>query len=265
MKSNFKTKFSIIVVTLNTKVLFLETLKSIINQTFKDFEVIVVDGSSVDGTKDEILKNKKYFSHFIIEEDNGIYDAMNKGLDKVSGEWTIFMNSGDAFYNKDVLINFDILNNEKFDVIYGDTVIKNNLFKHLHKSEAFNDQTVLMPFCHQSVFVKSNKIKERKFKIQYRYSSDFDFFFESFNKKDKFLKIDSIVSTITSGGSSDINRQMVINENIEILKEKNINKSYYILYYFKLLQFLKSNFRKLIPEKIVLLLLRFKYKKNLVK
>ena len=103
MKNKNKFKISIIVVSLNTKKLFLKTIKSILNQKYKNFEIIVVDGKSKDGTINEIrkIKNKKF--QFIIEKDKGIYDAMNKGVSKCSGSWVIFLNSGDMFSNKNVL------------------------------------------------------------------------------------------------------------------------------------------------------------------
>ena len=93
-------KISIIIVSLNTKVDFLKTLKSINKQTYKNYEILVVDGNSSDGTKKEIIKRKKTISKFVIEKDRGIYHAMNKGIKMSSGRWIIFMNSGDLFNKK---------------------------------------------------------------------------------------------------------------------------------------------------------------------
>ena len=87
-------KVSIIVVSLNTKIDFLETIESIKRQTYKNYETIVIDGKSNDGTVDEINKIKDNLSNFIIEKDTGIYDAMNKGIALAKGEWIIFLNSG---------------------------------------------------------------------------------------------------------------------------------------------------------------------------
>ena len=84
--------FSIVVISLNTKLDFLATLKSIEKQTCKDYETIVIDGDSDDGTKEEILKNKNIISKYIIEKDKGVYDAMNKGVDIAKGNRIIFMN-----------------------------------------------------------------------------------------------------------------------------------------------------------------------------
>ena len=89
-------KITVIVVSLNTKYDFLKTIKSIKQQNYKNIETIVVDGDSIDGTKTEIL-NDDFIDQFIIEKDNGIYDAMNKGVKISSGDWIIFLNSGDIF------------------------------------------------------------------------------------------------------------------------------------------------------------------------
>ena len=73
MKYKDKLKFSIIVVSLNTKKLFLKTINSILKQKYKNFEIIVVDGESIDGTQKIIFKKKKYFSKYLIEKDKGIW------------------------------------------------------------------------------------------------------------------------------------------------------------------------------------------------
>ena len=118
-------KVSIIVVSLNTKIDFLETIESIKRQTYKNYETIVIDGKSNDGTVDEINKIKDNLSNFIIEKDTGIYDAMNKGIALAKGEWIIFLNSGDIFFDDftlEKIFNEELSNK---DVVFGNTVIKN--------------------------------------------------------------------------------------------------------------------------------------------
>jgi glycosyltransferase involved in cell wall biosynthesis len=104
-------KLSIVVVSLNTKNEFIKTIGSINSQVYKNYEIIVIDGDSSDGTVDEILKVKENFSNFIIEKDKGIYDAMNKGIRLSKGEWIFFLNSGDIFYNKNILEKIFLLQN----------------------------------------------------------------------------------------------------------------------------------------------------------
>ena len=148
-------KFSIVVVSLNTKKDFLKTIKSIKKQKFKNYEVIIVDGKSTDGTIELIKKinNKKY--KYIIERDKGIYDAMNKGVKLSSAQWIIFLNSGDQFYNRDILKKISLIETKNHDVMFGDTVINNGYFDYKIKAKGFTDKTFLMPFCHQSTVVKT--------------------------------------------------------------------------------------------------------------
>ena len=98
-------KFSIIVVSLNTKLDLIKTLNSIFKQKYKKYEIIVIDGLSSDGSIEYIRKLKNKNICKIIERDKGIYDAMNKGIKKAKNKWTIFLNSGDTFYNSFTLLN----------------------------------------------------------------------------------------------------------------------------------------------------------------
>ena len=95
--------FSIIIVSYNTKKNFIKTLNSIKKQTYKKYEIIIIDGLSTDGTADLIRKNIDKKIRFLIERDSGIYDAMNKGIKKTKNDWTLFLNSGDIFKDNHVL------------------------------------------------------------------------------------------------------------------------------------------------------------------
>lgn len=257
-------KVSIIVVSLNTKIDFLKTIESIKRQTYKNYETIVVDGKSNDGTVDEINKIKDNLSNFIIEKDTGIYDAMNKGIKMSSGKWIIFMNSGDLFYKKDTLHNFLSKNTNNYDIVYGDTVIKTKYLKYVDKSKPFEYKTFLMPFCHQSVFVKSNILKRKNFSLKYKCSSDFDFFYHCFLSGMKFKKINYIISKVKSDGFADKNRQRVFNENLMIIKKKGNKTLVYLLYLKKISQYIKDLLKFLLPSSIEKFILRIKHNKNLM-
>ena len=249
---------------MNTKTDFLKTLESIKKQIYRNYEIIVVDGNSTDGTKKEIIKRKKNISKFTIEKDRGIYHAMNKGIKMSSGKWIIFMNSGDLFYKKDTLHNFLSKNINNYDIVYGDTVVKTKYLKYVVKSKPFEYKTFLMPFCHQSVFVKSNILKRKNFSLKYKCSSDFDFFYHCFLSGMKFKKINYIISKVKSDGFADKNRQRVFNENLMIIKKKGNKSLLYFLYLIKISQYLKDIIRFIFPSFIQELILKKKYKKNLV-
>ena len=257
-------KFSIIVISLNTKLDFLKTINSILKQTVKNYEIIVIDGDSKDGTKEEIFKIKNTLSKFLIEKDKGIYDAMNKGIKISSGEWIVLLNSGDVFYNDKVLEKLSSLNLDDKEIVFGEPLVTNEELSYIVYSKKFDDETILMPFCHQSCIVRSHILKKEKFSLNYKFSSDFNFFLECFVSKIKFFKSDIIVSKVKAGGVSDKLRQDVFNENIDIIKKNTKTKHFYKLYYLKINQYLKDIFKFLLHNKSIIFFLKLKYSKRLV-
>lgn len=150
------TKLSIITICYNEPHVG-ETCESIINQTWQDFEWIVIDGGSNKETIDIINKYKTRINKYISEPDNGIYDAYNKGIKKASGKYIIFMNAGDCFNTNDVLnIVSSFFDDNANDIIYG----QSELISH-HFSEISNfpvninkDYFINGYICTQSVFIK---------------------------------------------------------------------------------------------------------------
>ena len=98
-------KYSIITVNYNNREGLKRTIESVIHQTFRDFEFIVIDGGSTDSSAEVLKAYDEHISYWVSEKDNGIYDAMNKGIRKATGDYLNFMNSGDCFYDDDVLRN----------------------------------------------------------------------------------------------------------------------------------------------------------------
>lgn len=96
-------KFSIITINLNNKIGLEKTIKSVISQTFKDYEFIIIDGNSTDGSKEVIEKYRSFISYSISEPDGGIYEAMNKGTSVSNGDYCNFLNSGDCYHDSTVL------------------------------------------------------------------------------------------------------------------------------------------------------------------
>ncbi len=261
MKYNFKV--SIIIVSLNTKKKFIKTINSVLKQKFKNFEIIVIDGKSNDGTQKIIFKKKRYISKYLIEKDKGIYHAMNKGVLLSKGQWIIFMNSGDVFFNNFVLENISKKNLSKYDIIFGDTLIDHNFLKVYKKCDYFKKNTVTMPFCHQSTLVKLKYLKKNQFNLKYKLSSDFNFFLNSYLKKINFFRYNGPISKVEAFGQSDVNRQKVLNENIKIFyKNKSYSKIFFLIY-FKIFEFIKTLIKFCLPKKIIKYVLKIKYYKYL--
>ena len=96
-------KYSIITVNYNNRNGLRKTIESVIHQTYRDFGYIIIDGGSTDGSTDVLKEYDSYITYWVSEPDKGIYNAMNKGITKASGDYLNFMNSGDCFFDRDVL------------------------------------------------------------------------------------------------------------------------------------------------------------------
>ena len=164
-------KISIITVVKNDIAFIEETLKSCIAQCGVEIEYIVVEGLSDDGTHEIINKYLDFISLYICEKDEGIYDAMNKGAKFATGDWIIFMNSGDIFYNDHSLAMLDIGSKKSFSVIAGSWIGKeaeNKIFN------ARNSIRYSLPASHQAILIKTELVKNIGFNLKYRIGADYD-------------------------------------------------------------------------------------------
>jgi glycosyltransferase involved in cell wall biosynthesis len=184
-----------------------ETILSVINQTYKNIEYIIVDGASTDTTLNIIKKYEDKIDYWISEHDEGIYDAMNKGLGLANGEWIIFMNSGDYFYTQNVIYDFIECKPETNKNYYGDSVYFTNniIFKAISNLKSKWRFLYHYTFSHQAIFYSLNIIKETaNYKLGLRVSSDFDLTFRLV-KKSAFVKINKIISACNAEGFSSVN------------------------------------------------------------
>ena len=259
------TLFSIVVVSYNTKKDFIKTISSIKKQTFRNYEIIIVDGLSTDGTVDYIKKIKGKKIKAIIKKDQGIYDAMNKGVKKSKSEWVIFLNSGDVFHNNKVLKKISKKQIDNKDILFGDSIVDNGYFNFIVKAKMFEKNTFLMPFCHQSSIVRRNLLLKYQFSLNYKIASDFDFFENFSNKNFSFFYIKTIVSKVSGSGLSDLNRNKVYNEYIRILirNDRNYLLIFKILIY-KYINYFKNVLKLILPNSWILNLLRIKYKHHII-
>ena len=166
-------KFSIITINLNNKDGLQKTIDSVLCQTWKDYEWIIIDGGSTDGSKELIEQYQQHFAYWCSEPDNGVYNAMNKGIAKAKGEYLNFMNSGDAFCDKEVLMQVSRCNRSD-DVIYGDSYGVRGDKKILWQppSDITLDFFYSQNICHQAMFVKSAILKVQGYDESYKILGD---------------------------------------------------------------------------------------------
>lgn len=217
-------KLSVITVVYNAESALLKTIKSVKSQTYKNIEYIIVDGGSSDHTLDVIKDNDSFITKWISEKDNGLYDAMNKGLAIATGDYILYLNAGDLFYRDDTVEN--IFKKGEADVYYGETVVIDERGKELGyrrlrapKKLTWKSFRMGMLVCHQSIILKRNIVEN--YNLQYRYTADYDWVLRALKKANKIINVDFVISKFEAGGYSSKNMK---NSNVERF---HIMKKYY--------------------------------------
>lgn len=200
-------KFSILVVCLNAGEKLLLTVNSILEQTFTDYEIVVKDGGSTDGSLDALPDAKAI--RVIREKDQGIYDAMNQAARVALGEYVYFLNCGDYFYDKEVLQNInkaleDQENGKEADIIYG------NIYDMITESTVFSNPAMNafgcyrnVP-CHQACFYKKELVLEHPFSTKYKVRADYEQFLWCFFKAGAKLSYTPVqIASYEGGGFSE--------------------------------------------------------------
>lgn len=200
-----------------------KTIQSIINQNVDFVEMIVIDGNSTDETLQIIEANKNFISTWISEKDNGVYDAMNKGLKWVRGQYILFMNAGDTFYTNDVLQKImDQQQNE--DVLYGNAIFvyengryKSPRHKILPAKLGWRSFKNGMVVCHQSLIIK--KTIAETYNVKYSVTSDLDWAIRSIKNAKSIRNLRFTISNFQFGGMSDTQKKRALVERWYILVE----------------------------------------------
>ncbi len=213
-------RFSIITINYNNCEGLKRTITSVVDQVFKDFEWIVVDGGSLDGSKELIEQFASFFSYWISEPDNGVYNAMNKGVEKAKGDYVIFMNSGDGFADSNVLL--DVAGVLDCDIVAG--CVKDNESGIITKA---HEELSLWPLFHKNIPHQAEFIRKRLFYEIALYSddlrvlADWEFNIRATLHDCSYKKIDRLVAFVEPGGISNTEISLMREEE-EIIKEKNL-------------------------------------------
>ncbi len=239
------------------------TLQKSIDQTYPNKEIIVIDGGSNDNSQEVIEKHKKDISFWCSEKDKGIYDAMNKGLQKVTGDWVIFMNAGDWFYNNDVLESIFGKNlDPKIELIYGDHHVRYHEFSRYHKADdSLSSLKWRNVFSHQALFTRTDLAKKYPYELKYSLVADFDFFFKCYVGGNQYQYNPITISSISAGGVSEKKGHIAIDERKEVVKKETW--SYSLSFYYKFIRqrnILGEFFKRVLPHSVVKLLTILKYR-----
>lgn len=247
-----KPNLSIIIATYNSEKTLKATLESLLNQSFTDFEVIIIDGLSTDNTLNIIKENEQKFGvlnipyYWNTEKDSGIYDAWNKGLKKVNTNWIAFLGSDDTYYpnalelyNKKINENLDINyicsqveyidNNGKILKILGNPYKYNQMIRYMNIAHVGS-------FHHKSLFEKFGN-----YNTTYKIVADYDFFMKC-GKNIQPAYFEIITAQMLNSGISNNNTKIVYSEILKIqLSHKHITKMQsYFEYYYAFLRIAKN-------------------------
>jgi len=196
------------------------TINSVLKQTYKNIEYIIIDGKSTDGTLAVIAQYKERISRIISEPDKGIYDAMNKGLALATGDYILFMNSGDEIYDEQTVEDvFDSAPGA--DIYYGETEMFNDNWESLgrrrHEApEIFNWKSFQfgMNISHQAIYVRRSITEP--YDLKYKYSSDIDWIIKSAKKASNIVNVHRYVAKYLVGGMSKKKHRESLKERFEI-------------------------------------------------
>ncbi|WP_302048292.1 glycosyltransferase family 2 protein [Megamonas funiformis] len=226
-------KISIISVVYNAIDNIENMIKSVIYQQKIYIEFIIIDGKSNDGTVDIIKKYQQYIDYWISEPDKGIYNAMNKGIQKATGDYVYFLGADD-YLNNGALDKVVQYLDGKTDIICGKVYLVDKLLnikktdgKFLSKQEILNGQ--MAP--HQGMFMKRELALKYKFNEEYRIASDYELFLHAILDGAKVQFIDLIIANYSIQGLSSTNTKKLKEEYISILKKYGLDKS--VKYFIK--------------------------------
>lgn len=226
------------------------TYQSIVDQSIKDYQWIVIDGNSTDGTKDWLSEIPAV--EWISENDRGIYDAMNKGILKADGKYMIFMNSGDCFASNEVLENSrqEILDHKHPVFVYGDSIdISETGDKFHRKAKNYNKNWMGMITQHQAMFFKNNEIGELLYDENFPLSGDYAFISKIIKglSDPQILQLDFPICNFSMGGVNESKRFQAIKEDF-IIRKKIIQIPYFSNLMLYMLHYLHASLKRVTPS-----------------
>lgn len=215
---------TVITVTYNAAGEIGKTLDSLKEQTFKDFEHLIIDGSSTDATLSIVEKANLPQTKILSEPDKGLYDAMNKGLRAANGEYVIFLNAGDRFHDANTLALYGIHAATGSDIIYGDTIIVDSEGKKIGDRHLKAPETLVresfskgMLICHQAFMVR--KALASEYDLDFRFSADYDWCVRCIEKSspDKCVNLHEVTVDYLSDGLTDKHKSESLKERFKIM------------------------------------------------
>ena len=220
-----KPKFSIITVTFNAASVIEPTLASVAEQSYRNFEYLLIDGGSTDDTVAKAKASGIKFAHIVSERDKGLYDAMNKGIKLAKGDYLCFLNAGDAFHSPDTLEKIVAAipdGNSLPDILYGETaeVDENRCFVRMRRLQApdklhWTSFKQGMMVCHQAFYARRDLVP--LYDLKYRLSADVDWCIKIMKRSENMVNVGFTVVDYLQNGLSLQNHRASLIERFKIM------------------------------------------------
>lgn len=224
-------KITIITVTYNAAFVLQRTFDSVCTQTYQDIEHLIIDGASKDETVQMAESYKAQVPYKVViqsEPDQGLYDAMNKGLHKATGDYLIFLNAGDALHANNTLETVSQLSSNSPAVIYGDTSIVDSEGRFLHlrrlrppKQLTWKSFKQGMLVCHQAFYVRTDIAQQEDYDLLYRHSADVDWCIRVMKRAElqhlPLVNTNAILADFMEGGNTTQNHRASLKERYQVM------------------------------------------------
>lgn len=237
------------------------TIQSVINQKYPSIEYILVDGGSTDGSVDIISKYGASIDRWTSEPDKSLYDGMNKGVRAAAGDWLIFMNSGDRFYDASAIADVFNADMTSADIIYGHTLYHypREGVSRIRRAEAPNVLPLRMNCSHQSIFARRSLLLARPFSIDLL-AADYEFLLTAMLENRRFKAVDRVISVTAAGGKSDQHRIKSLSQRYRLLKHRHLMTFPLRLAYAKMVvqAIIGHKVKQLLPPRVAGWALKFK-------
>lgn len=212
---------SVITINYNNLTGLEKTINSILNQTHRDFEWIIIDGGSSDGSKELIEQISDRLSYWVSEPDKGIYNAMNKGIRMAKGEWLLFLNSGDWLCENTTLEKVFAQESSTADVMYGDKMqwTPDKSFLLSFPERLSLDYLVRYSICHQATFFRKELFIQEQYEETYSIASDWAFDIKLMLQGKRFEHIPVTVCYYDNTGISALGSEKQQQEKKDIIEK----------------------------------------------
>lgn len=225
-------RISIVTITYNAAEVLQRTLDSVSSQTYSGIEHLIIDGASKDGTVAMAEAYRQRVSYDVIiqsEPDKGIYDAMNKGLQRATGDYIVFMNAGDTFHEPATLEKVADVAKEDVAILYGDTNIVDDEGRFLHKRHLnVPDRLTWRSFrqgmlvCHQAFYARTDVARDIPYDLQYRHSADVDWCIRVMKETERrhltLQRVPGVVADFLDGGNTSQNHRASLKERFVVMR-----------------------------------------------